>query len=253
MRTRTMKTRLAGLAAIAVLTIGGAAAAQDANVFLSGQTETQWLAKDLWLTAKVEDSKGQIIGDIEDLIFNADGEIEGVIMGVGGFVGFGEKQVGVKLSALRVTEKDGKRVIVLPEATSEALNVLAPYARKTPAKSLLDRAVEKAKELADKTKTTTKEAYEKAKEQAAPVIEKAKEAAKEAYDKAKEATTEALDKAKEAMEPAEKPAETAPPAPAAEAPAAPAPAPEAPAAPAPAPETPAPEAPAPAPETPAQP
>lgn len=224
-----MNTRIA-LAVIAALTFGAAARAQDTGAFLTGQTETQWLAKDLWLTAKVQDANGQIIGDIEDLIFNAEGEIEGVIMGTGGFVGLGEKQVGVKLSALQVTEKDGKRVIVLPEATAEALTVLAPYARKTPPKSLLDRAVEKAKELTDKTTKSTKEAYEKAREQAAPAIEKAREAAKDAYDKAKEATKEALDKAEKAMEqPAAEAPVSAPEVPAAPPAEAPAPAPEAPA------------------------
>lgn len=224
-----MQKRLAGLAAAAVLSLGAGAIAQDTNVFLSGQTETQWLAKDLWLTAKIYNKDGQIIGDIEDLIFNSNNQIEGVIMGTGGFVGLGEKPIGVHITALQVQEKDGKRILVLPEATKETLDVLQPYARKTPAKSLLDRAMEKAKELTDKTAVTTKDAYEKAREQAAPVIEKAQEAAKEAYDKAKEAMA-----AKEAPPPAPAAPETPAAAPDAAAPAAP-------------PETPAPAAP----ETPA--
>lgn len=183
-----MKMKLAGFAALAMLNAGAAAVAQDTSgVFLKAQEDGQWLAKDLWLTAKVHNKEGQIIGDIEDLIFNADNEIEGVIMGTGGFVGLGEKQVGVDISALKVEDKDGKRVLVLPEATKETLTALEPYARKTPPKSLLDRAMEKAKELSDKTAVTAKDAYDKAKEQAGPALEKAREAAQEAYDKAKEA------------------------------------------------------------------
>lgn len=195
----------------------------DESVFLKTQGEGQYLARDLLLGLQIQNADGQIVGDVEDLILNADNQVEGVVMGTGGFAGFGEKRIGVSLSALQIDNKDGKVTIVLPQATKEVLDALKPFVRSKPRKSLLDRAIDKAKELTDKGAVTAKDAYEKAKEDAEPSLQKAKEAAKEAYDdvkekaapvleKAKEAAKEAYDKAREAIE--NRPPESTPEAPA---------------------------------------
>ncbi|MGI9403529.1 MAG: PRC-barrel domain-containing protein [Hyphomicrobium sp.] len=170
----------------------------DESVFLKTQGEDQYLARDLLLGMQVKNADGQIIGDVEDLILNADNQVEGIVMGTGGFAGFGEKRVGVHLSALQIDNKNGKVTIVLPQATKEVLDALKPFERTRPPKSLLDRAIGKAKELTDKGTVTAKDAYEKAKEDAAPALEKAKEAAKEAYEDVKEKAAPALEQAKEA-------------------------------------------------------
>lgn len=188
-----------GLAA-AALTFAGAAVAQDkgkapavipSGVFFKGQQATQILARDYLLGAKVRNAEGQIIGDIEDFILNDQNQIEGVIMGTGGFLGRLEKKVGVRLSALKISEKDGKTSVSLPEATKDVLNALEPYKRAKPPKSLMDRAMEKAQELYDKSAETSKDAYQSAKEQAGPALQKAKEAAGQAYEKGKEAVDKA--------------------------------------------------------------
>ena len=195
----------------------------DESVFLKTQGEGQYLARDLLLGLQIQNADGQIVGDVEDLILNADNQVEGIVMGTGGFAGFGEKRIGVSLSALQIDNKDGKVTIVLPQATKEVLDALKPFVRSKPRKSLLDRAIDKAKELTDKGAVTAKDAYEKAKEDAEPSLQKAKEAAKEAYDdvkenaapvleKAKEAAKEAYDKAREAIE--NRPPESTPEAPA---------------------------------------
>ncbi|CAN1722024.1 PRC-barrel domain-containing protein [Hyphomicrobium sp. 1Nfss2.1] len=190
------------------------------DVFVTTQGEGQYLAKDLLLGAKVHNKDGAIIGDVEDLILNANNQIEGVILGVGGFAGFGEKRIGVALPALQIKNESGVVIVSLPEATKETLDALPAFERKQPPKSLLDRAIEKAKELSDKGTVTAKDAYEKAKEEAGPALEKAGEAAKKTYeesvkpalDKAGEATKEAYDAAKDAMAPKPEatPAETPP-------------------------------------------
>jgi sporulation protein YlmC with PRC-barrel domain len=169
-----------------------------ADVFLATQGENQYLARDLLLFAKVQNADGQIIGDVEDLILNTDNQIEGVVLGTGGFVGFGEKRVAVRLSALKISNEDGKVTVVLPQATKEVLDALEPFNRTKPAKSLLDRAIERAKELSAKSSVTAKDAYERAKEEAQPALERAKESAEKAYEDVKEATAPAIDKAKRA-------------------------------------------------------
>lgn len=183
-----------------------AASAVPPNTFIESQPEAHYLAKDVLIGAKVQGSDGKIIGDIEDVILNDWNRVQGVIMGTGGFLGVAEKRVGVNLGALEFQEKDGKRVVVLPNVTRETLKSVAAFQRAEPKKSLLERAMEKARELTDKSTETAKDAYEKAKEQAGPALEKAKEAAGQAYEKTKEAAGQAYDKAKEAVQPKDGPA-----------------------------------------------
>ncbi|MCZ7595935.1 MAG: PRC-barrel domain-containing protein [Hyphomicrobium sp.] len=164
---------LAAVAALWTMPALAQTATVPQDVFLTTQGEGQYLAKDLLLGAKVHNAEGQIVGDVEDLILNADNQVEGVIMGVGGFAGWGEKRVGVALSALQIKNENGVVTVSLPQATKETLDALTAFERKQPPKSLLDRAIEKAKELSDKGSVTAKEAYEKAKEEAGPALEKA--------------------------------------------------------------------------------
>jgi PRC-barrel domain len=46
------------------------------------------------------------IGDVSDLLFDKNGRIAGVIVGVGGFLGIGEKYVAIDLSAFQVVPAD---------------------------------------------------------------------------------------------------------------------------------------------------
>jgi len=222
-----MQRGVLALAAVAALwtlpAIADPAIPQD--VFLTTQGEGQYLAKDLLLGAKVHNAEGAIIGDVEDLILNANNQIEGVILGVGGFAGFGEKRIAVALPALQIKNESGVVIVSLPQATKETLDALPAFERKQPPKSLLDRAIEKAKELSDKSSVTAKDAYEKAKEEAGPALQRAEDAAKKTYEesvkpaleKAGEATKNAYDAAKDTMAP--KPEATTPETPAADKPA----------------------------------
>ena len=136
------KRFLVGLTAAAAFALIGPALAQKtppeaksaipSGVFYKGQQANQYLARDLLLGAKVRNEAGQIIGDIEDLIVNDKNEIEGVIVGTGGFP---EKRVGVRLSALKIAEKDGRTVVTLPQASKEVLKALLAYKRAKPPKS----------------------------------------------------------------------------------------------------------------------
>ena len=202
-----MKTKIASLIALGLIAATPAFAqeATTESLFIDAQSEDQYLAKDLLIGAKVQDENGKIIGDIEDLVLNDWNRVEGVVMGTGGFLGVAEKKVGVKLSALKFVEKDGKTVVTLPGMNAELLKGVEAFKRAKPKKSLLDRAMEKAKELTDKSSVTAKDAYEKAKEKAGPAYEAAKEKAKEAYEATKEKAQEAVDKAKEAAQPEPKP------------------------------------------------
>jgi sporulation protein YlmC with PRC-barrel domain len=104
------------------------------NVFFKGQTASQYLAKDRLLGAKVVNKSGETVGTIDDLIVTQGGQIEGVVMGVGGVLGVGSKQIGVRLSALKISTADGKFTVTLPDASKEMLGAVGAYQRATPAK-----------------------------------------------------------------------------------------------------------------------
>ncbi len=151
------------------------------GVFYRGQGPQQYLAKDRLLGANVVNKDGTVIGAIEDLVMGTNNEIQGVIIGVGGFAGVGEKKIGVRYSALQITSKDGKRTVALPQATKEVLAAVDGFQRSEAKKSLLEKAKERAKELADKTKSS--DAAAKAKEIGAKAVEKGKAAVDAAKEK----------------------------------------------------------------------
>jgi hypothetical protein len=138
--------------------------ALPANTFIKSQEAKQYLARTRLIGQKVLNKDGETIGDIEDLIVNSGNEIVGVIMGVGGFLGVGEKKIGVRYSALKFSTKDGKTTISLPTATKEVLAAVEPYQRTEPQKTLLQKATETAKDIAGKTSKAAKDIAKKASE-----------------------------------------------------------------------------------------
>jgi len=69
----------------------------------------------------VYDPHDKKIGDINDLIIDKDGKVNAAIIGVGGFLGVGEKDVAIPFAQLQVRDKNGDRYLVM-EANKEALN-----------------------------------------------------------------------------------------------------------------------------------
>ena len=74
----------------------------------------------------VYDPQDNKIGDVKDLLVSKNGNIDAAIIGVGGFLGVGEKNVAVPFNALKLTDKNGKRYLVL-NTTKEALKSAPGY------------------------------------------------------------------------------------------------------------------------------
>lgn len=71
------------------------------------------------------------IGEINDLIISKDGELDAVILGIGGFLGIGERDVAIQMDNIRVVyEKDDAddRFLVV-NATDEQLGEVPAYER----------------------------------------------------------------------------------------------------------------------------
>ena len=53
------------------------------------------------------------IGEVSDLVVTEDGRVEAVVVGVGGFLGIGEKRVALAWNSIKLSEQDGRRVILV--------------------------------------------------------------------------------------------------------------------------------------------
>ena len=75
----------------------------------------------------VDVSNGQdTIGEVSDLVVTDDGRVEAIVVGVGGFLGIGEKPVALAWDSIKLTEQDGARVILV-SATREQLEGMPTY------------------------------------------------------------------------------------------------------------------------------
>jgi PRC-barrel domain len=104
-----------------------AKAAIPPNTFFKGQTSSQYLAGEQLIGAKVTNKDGQTIGTISDLIVGSGDKIDGVILSVGGVLGVGEKKIGVRLGALKLSKAEGKLAVSLPSASKEILGAVPAY------------------------------------------------------------------------------------------------------------------------------
>ncbi|MBX3537292.1 MAG: PRC-barrel domain-containing protein [Chelatococcus sp.] len=83
-------------------TMGAPAAPGGAVTYMSQQTDNQLLGSKL-IGASVVGNEDASIGEINDLLIAQNGTVEGVVVGVGGFLGLGQKNVAVPMTALQVT------------------------------------------------------------------------------------------------------------------------------------------------------
>jgi sporulation protein YlmC with PRC-barrel domain len=73
-----------------------------------------------WYKQSVYDPSNNKIGEVMDVLMTPDGRASALIVGVGGFLGAGEKDVAVAFSAVKHTVKD-KKVYLTMDTTKDAL------------------------------------------------------------------------------------------------------------------------------------
>jgi sporulation protein YlmC with PRC-barrel domain len=70
------------------------------------------------------------VGEINDILFTNDGRIVGVVIGVGGFLGLGEKDVLVKLDAIQMTKAENSdQTQLVIDTSKEALEAAPTFDR----------------------------------------------------------------------------------------------------------------------------
>jgi sporulation protein YlmC with PRC-barrel domain len=73
---------------------------------------------------------GDDIGEVNDLIMTGNGGIQAVVLGVGGFLGIGEKDVAVSMAAIDLA-KEGNAVRLVVDGTKEQFTAAPAYDRTT--------------------------------------------------------------------------------------------------------------------------
>ena len=74
-----------------------------------------------WYKQNVYDPADNKIGEIMDVLVDRGGKATALIVGVGGFLGMGEKDVAVPFDAVHVTTKDNNKYYLVMNATKDAL------------------------------------------------------------------------------------------------------------------------------------
>lgn len=97
----------------------GTAAAFD---YIKGQEEGQVRAEEL-IGRDVTNAQDEAIGQISDLLLDQEQKVTGVIVGVGGFLGIGQKNVALPIEAVQIDQE-----MVRVEATSEQLEQAPEFA-----------------------------------------------------------------------------------------------------------------------------
>ena len=103
-----------------------ASTAAFAQLVSSGRTEimtsvpTNSATVTDWYKQTVYDPSDNKIGEIMDVLVSPDGRATALIVGVGGFLGAGEKDVAVPFSAVKHTMKD-KKIYLTMDTTKDAL------------------------------------------------------------------------------------------------------------------------------------
>ena len=106
--------RFVVFAAATLLAVSAAhAASMLRSVPTSSNTVSDWYKQDVY------DPSNHSIGKIDDVLVSESGQISALVIGVGGFLGVGEKDVAVPFSVVKRTTKDKKNYLTLNTTKDE--------------------------------------------------------------------------------------------------------------------------------------
>jgi uncharacterized membrane protein YtjA (UPF0391 family)/sporulation protein YlmC with PRC-barrel domain len=155
-----MRASIAAAFALALMASSAPSFAQAGkDQFVTVQPAGQWLASQ-FIGQAVTNDAGENVGNINDLLFDKSGRIDNVVIGVGGFLGIGEKDVAMPYSALSITaDASGKRVVKIA-ASKDQLKAAPDF--KATEKTVYMRAKERTGEMGEKTLDKVRELKDKA-------------------------------------------------------------------------------------------
>lgn len=70
---------------------------------------------------KVVNTANETIGDINEIVLGKDGKVAAVIIGVGGLLGMGEREVALDFKSIRMSRDQNNNLVLTVNATKDAL------------------------------------------------------------------------------------------------------------------------------------
>ena len=121
--------------------------------YLTAQSEDQ-ISANTYIGQAVYNSADESIGKISDLIMEKSGGIDAAIIGVGGFLGIGEKWVAVPFEKIAITQvPDSEDVKLTTTETAESLQAAPEF--KTKAQQVAERQANTPVDTSTTSSTTT--------------------------------------------------------------------------------------------------
>lgn len=90
-------------------------------------TKTGEMSADALIGATVKNTADETVGEIKDIHFGTDGSIKAAVVGVGGFLGVGERSVLLPWDQLEVVREGEDAAIVRTEASKDSLKEMPEY------------------------------------------------------------------------------------------------------------------------------
>ena len=97
------------------------------DTFFSAKLQpASWLASDA-MNEPVHNLQKEKIGEVDDLVIDGDGKVVAAIIGIGGFLGMGEKDVAINIRAIRMNQDEKGKTLLVLDISKDALKAAPAY------------------------------------------------------------------------------------------------------------------------------
>jgi sporulation protein YlmC with PRC-barrel domain len=93
------------------------------------RADGDWPASEI-IGTQVRNTAGEEIGDVNEIILANDGQVRAVVIGVGGFLGMGERDVAIAFDSLKITRDSDNDEVITVNATKESLKSAPQWERR---------------------------------------------------------------------------------------------------------------------------
>jgi sporulation protein YlmC with PRC-barrel domain len=89
------------------------------QTWYSGQADDMRASK--LIGTRVVNAANETVGDVNEIVLTKDGKVAAVILGVGGFLGMGEREVAVNFNSINMKRDQKNNLVLTVGATKESL------------------------------------------------------------------------------------------------------------------------------------
>jgi sporulation protein YlmC with PRC-barrel domain len=97
------------------------ASAGGSSNFIIDQADNQYLASNL-MGKDVQDASGNKVGSVKDVLFDDQGKMAAVVIGMGGFLGIGEKSVAISFDQVKPSKDASGNVMLTASLDKDTIN-----------------------------------------------------------------------------------------------------------------------------------